>query len=288
MPLIDRIAASNQGPKEIIDVISQAKLNSQEVLVKRNGEVGTRGWLGKKLISIYGAIRGEAWRDENKRINNHNVATAFVIKTKQAFAGQYADEDDKAYVEQKIQSLFDKGRQFGGPKEQIRHGVYSVGFKLDSHSIKLVEAKDLRDALIEIDQQLPSKLRRHQEKTAQAAAHLQADYGSTGQTPQPLAAAPAAINLDNLAWKYQVNPQIAKFLVGGGPEFGKVATAIVREGLKVDWAPPLDQRYADALNVVYQQEANVRSQAGVPITDNDIRQWAIAALKQVQAGSNWN
>ena len=297
MSLIDRITNSNQGPTEIINVISQAKLNSQEVIVKSNGEVGTRGWLGKKWISFVGKIRGEDWRNENKIINNQNVATAFAIKTKQAFARQYDDPEDKAYIEQKIESLFYKGAHYSKPHEEIRRGIYEVGHKTENRSLRLVEAHDLRNALIELSDQLPSKLRRHQEKTAQAATHLQASYGATAhaaesleqsQATEPHTAAATAetaeIDLQAVARKYQANPKIAKYLVGGGPEFGKVLRTILSEPKTkgVQWGSPFDQKYATLLNKTYEQELVYAVANGRDISDHEILGWAVAALKQAQ------
>jgi hypothetical protein len=116
-------------------------------------------------------------------------------------------------------------------------------------------------------------------------------YGATAQTqtinavatPPAAPAGTAAVDLTALANKYQVNHKIAKYLVSG-PEFGKVIRAILSEPKTkgAQWGAPIDQKYATLLNKTYEQELAYAVAAGRDISDHQILQWAIAALKQSQ------
>lgn len=116
--------------------------------------------------------------------------------------------------------------------------------------------------------------------TTPATSPASSAVNATAASP----AGPAPIDLAALARKYQVNPKIAKFLVGGGPEFGKVIRALLSEPKfkSAQWGAPFDQKYATLLNKTYEQELVYAVAAGKTIEDHQILAWAVASLKQVQ------
>jgi hypothetical protein len=119
------------------------------------------------------------------------------------------------------------------------------------------------------------------------------NYGATAQaaqtttpaaTPAAVPAGTAPVDLTALANKYQVELRVAKYLVNGGPEFGRVIRTILSEPKTkgVQWDAPIDQRYATRLNTTYRQELAYAVAAGRNISEQQIFDWAVAALKQVQ------
>jgi hypothetical protein len=181
-----------------------------------------------------------------------------------------------------------------GPDEEVKHTVrFQEKYPADI-LVRFREAKQRveqrnapRQATVAAAPANPA------DQAAVASLHTQGanhpNYGATA-TNAPVAstsaAAPAvnltpAQGLNALANRYGVNPRIAKFLLGG-PEFGKVAQVVLKmRGIKgVNWAPPLDAQYAQALQHIYDQEAVYRDVN--KITDDQIQQWAELALNQVQ------
>lgn len=171
-----------------------------------------------------------------------------------------------------------------GPDEEVKHTIFFQEKYPADILVRFREAKQRveqrnapRHATVAAAPANPA------DQAAVASLHAQgvnsANYGATA-TNTPPAAAPAA-GLNALANRYGVNPRIAKFLLGG-PEFGKVAQAVLKmRGLKgVNWAPPIDAQYAQALNHIYDQEVVYRNANN--ITDDQVRQWAEIALNQVQ------
>ena len=140
------------------------------------------------------------------------------------------------------------------------------------------------------------------DQAAVASLHQQGatnvpNYGATAQAAQTTnpattpatttAAVPAGtapVDLTALANKYQVELRVAKYLVNGGPEFGRVIRTILSEPKTkgVQWDAPIDQRYATLLNTTYRQELAYAVAAGRNISEQQIFDWAVAALKQVQ------
>jgi len=250
------------------NLIRQNSTGSTKLLeVNADGSIRTQNW--KEKLGNFGARLARRY-DLRKDTKDAAVAVALENLAHNALNGQ--DQAERHFVNQQGQFP----AEFLVRYREARQRVEQRNTPRTAGSRTAADSQVRRDSVASL----------HQQTTANYGAVGQAAPAATSAAAAPVAAHTGP-DLHALAQKYGVNARIAKFMVGGGSEFAQVIQALMKEGGKVDWADPIDKRYAQLLDRTYQQEQAVRVASGVAISDADIRGWAVACLRQAQANSNW-
>jgi predicted flap endonuclease-1-like 5' DNA nuclease len=244
------------------NLIRQNSTGSTKLLeVNADGSIRTQNW--KEKLGNFGARLARRY-DLRKDTKDAAVAIALENLAHQALNGP--NQAERNFVDQQFQNP----AEFLVRYREARQRVEQRNAPRTAGSRTAADSQVRRDSVASL----------HQQTTA--------NYGAVGQGAPAASAVTAHTgpDLHALAQKYQVDPRIAKFMVGGGSEFAQVIQALLKEGGKVDWADPIDKHYAQLLDRTYQQEQAVRVASGAAISDADIRGWAVACLRQAQTAAN--
>lgn len=258
-------------------VVRHGTDNSKIFEVNADGSIRTQNW--KEKLGNFGA---RITRSYDLRKDTKDAAVAAALERLAQHALNGIDQNAKDIVAYQQQYPADVLTRFHQARQRVEQRNAPRNVQVHAASNNPAD----QNAVASLHQQGATNTTNYG-ATAQVAQTTNPAVNSAANSVNTAASAasgPAPIDLAAVSRKYQVNPKIAKYLVGGGPEFGRVLRTILSEPKSkgAQWSAPIDQQYATLLNKTYEQELAYAVAAGRNISDQQIFDWAVASLKQVQ------